>query len=224
MEPQRHNPASAQSSPDPAAELEGLDLNQAFAQAQVSPWTTKQKIVRALWMILRPVLFRASFHNWYGWRRFILRVFGAKVGPRTHIRNTCRIDIPWNLEIGEECLIGDYSVLYSLGKVASATAPSSASTPTSAADRTTTPSAGSISSALPSPSATTAGSPPRPSSARAHRGRPVRSGRALQRLQRHGARHDLRRSRPETGRAHHRLTNTLHGPSARFPRPTPTTH
>ncbi|MDX2016730.1 MAG: WcaF family extracellular polysaccharide biosynthesis acetyltransferase [Planctomycetota bacterium] len=80
-------------------------------------YTFGQNVLRALWMILGRTAFRLSFHNWYAWRRFILRLFGAKVGPRTHIRNTCRIDIPWNLEIGEECLIGDYSVLYSLGKV-----------------------------------------------------------------------------------------------------------
>lgn len=84
---------------------------------QGSTWTLKQNIMRALWMLGGRLLFRCTFHNWYGVRRAILRAFGMKVGARAKIRPTCRIEIPWNIEIGDDCLIGDDSILYSLGTI-----------------------------------------------------------------------------------------------------------
>jgi putative colanic acid biosynthesis acetyltransferase WcaF len=63
------------------------------------------------------LLFRASFHNWYGWRRWVLRRFGAKIGRRAIIRPTVRVELPWNLEVGDDCMIGDFAILYSLGKI-----------------------------------------------------------------------------------------------------------
>ena len=83
----------------------------------MSPWTLKQKIARALWMVTRFFLFRPSFHNWYGWRRFLLKLFGARIGARVRIRPTASIEIPWNIDIGDEAIVGDYAILYSLGKI-----------------------------------------------------------------------------------------------------------
>lgn len=82
-----------------------------------SPWTVREKALRALWMLFGRSLFRCTFHNWYGIRVAILRAFGAKVGARVHIRPTCRIEIPWNVEIGDDAMIGDCSILYGLGKI-----------------------------------------------------------------------------------------------------------
>ncbi|MGF1635266.1 MAG: WcaF family extracellular polysaccharide biosynthesis acetyltransferase [Phycisphaerae bacterium] len=83
----------------------------------VSPWTFKQNIARALWMFVYKILFRTSFHNWYGWRRLILRTFGAKIGRDVRMRPTVMIEIPWNLDIGDGSVIGDHAILYSLGKI-----------------------------------------------------------------------------------------------------------
>ena len=80
-------------------------------------WTLKQNMVRAVWMLAGSKLFRLTFHNWYGVRRAILRAFGARIGRGSKIRPTCRIEIPWNITIGDNCLIGDYSILYSLGTI-----------------------------------------------------------------------------------------------------------
>lgn len=88
-----------------------------FAVSHVSSWSKKEKIGRAVWMILGRPLFRCSFHNWYGYRRRLLRLFGAKIGEGTCIRPTCHVEIPWHIEIGRDCLIGDHSILYSLGQI-----------------------------------------------------------------------------------------------------------
>jgi putative colanic acid biosynthesis acetyltransferase WcaF len=68
-------------------------------------------------MLLRTALFRCSFHNWYGWRRLLLRLFGAKLGRDVRIRPTVLVEIPWNLDIGDDVDIGDHVILYSLGKI-----------------------------------------------------------------------------------------------------------
>jgi acetyltransferase-like isoleucine patch superfamily enzyme/glycosyltransferase involved in cell wall biosynthesis len=81
------------------------------------PWKPMEYIKRALWMIVRASLFRPSFHNWYGWRRLLLRLFGAKIGRGVRVRPTTFVEIPWNLEIGQDVVIGDYAIVYSLGKI-----------------------------------------------------------------------------------------------------------
>ncbi len=86
-------------------------------QKQLSPWRKMENIKRALWMLARTLLFRPSFHNWYGFRRSLLVAFGAKLGKGVRIRPTALIEIPWNLDLGDDVIIGDYAILYSLGKI-----------------------------------------------------------------------------------------------------------
>jgi putative colanic acid biosynthesis acetyltransferase WcaF len=88
-----------------------------LAERNTSPWTAKEKLGRMLWKIVGSVLFRPSFHNWYGWRRMILRMFGAKVGVGVRIRPSANIEIPWNLDLGDYAAIGDHAILYSLGTI-----------------------------------------------------------------------------------------------------------
>ena len=56
---------------------------------------------------MRTLLFTPSFHNWYAWRRFLLRRLGATIGQDVRIRPTARIEMPWNLYIGDHTIIGD---------------------------------------------------------------------------------------------------------------------
>ncbi|MFN0131725.1 MAG: putative colanic acid biosynthesis acetyltransferase [Phycisphaerales bacterium] len=109
--PEPHSPAVAQ--PD-AGEA---NVERAYAQSQVSPWTFREKVGRALWIIVRGSLFRFSWHNWYGWRRFLLRCFGARIGTSVNVRPTTRIEIPWLLSVGDYCSLGDYAVVYNLGQI-----------------------------------------------------------------------------------------------------------
>jgi putative colanic acid biosynthesis acetyltransferase WcaF len=83
----------------------------------ISPWTRGQNVRRLLWAIIAATLFRLSFHNWYGLRAALLKMFGAKLGRNVRIRRTARIEIPWNLDIGDDVSIGDAAILYSLGPI-----------------------------------------------------------------------------------------------------------
>jgi putative colanic acid biosynthesis acetyltransferase WcaF len=53
----------------------------------------------------------------YGWRRFLLRCFGAKVGKKAILRPSVQITYPWKVKIGDYSWIGDDVVLYSLGEI-----------------------------------------------------------------------------------------------------------
>jgi putative colanic acid biosynthesis acetyltransferase WcaF len=53
----------------------------------------------------------------YGWRRFLLRLFGAKIGKNVIIRPNVTITYPWKVTIGDYSWIGDNVVLYSLGDI-----------------------------------------------------------------------------------------------------------
>lgn len=83
----------------------------------VSPWTFRQKVARVLWEITQATVFRGSPRNAYGFRAGLLRIFGAKLDNDVRIRGTVRIEIPWNLTIGEHTAIGDHAILYCLGPV-----------------------------------------------------------------------------------------------------------
>lgn len=84
---------------------------------EASPWTLREKVLRVAWMMVGKPLFRMTFHNWYGLRRLILRVFGAKVGGGVRIRPSADVEIPWNLDLRDGAIVGDRAILYSLGKI-----------------------------------------------------------------------------------------------------------
>ncbi len=70
-----------------------------------------------MWQCVQATLFAWSPQPLYGWRRFLLRSFGAKVGRRVLLRPTVRVTYPWKVEIGEFSWIGDNAELYSLGPI-----------------------------------------------------------------------------------------------------------
>jgi acetyltransferase-like isoleucine patch superfamily enzyme len=82
-----------------------------------SPWTFKEKVGRAVWMVFGKPIFRVSFHNWYPFRAWLLRMFGAKIGRGVAIRPTANIEVPWMLEMQDDATVGDHAILYSLGRI-----------------------------------------------------------------------------------------------------------
>lgn len=77
----------------------------------------KSGVIVQLWRIVYVVLFRSSPQALYGWRRFLLRCFGATVGKKVIIRPTAQITYPWKLVLGDYCWIGDEVALYTLGPI-----------------------------------------------------------------------------------------------------------
>ena len=75
------------------------------------------RVVRVLWGITWAILYRPSPTVLFGWRRTLLRCFGATVGVNAHPYPRCRIWAPWNLTMGpDSCLANDVDC-YSVDKV-----------------------------------------------------------------------------------------------------------
>ena len=70
-----------------------------------------------LWWIVQALFFKTSPQFLYGWRRFLLRSFGAKVGKGVILRPSVHTQFPWKVSIGDYSWIGDNAVLYSLGNI-----------------------------------------------------------------------------------------------------------
>jgi putative colanic acid biosynthesis acetyltransferase WcaF len=80
----------------------------------IQKWRPQELAGRVLWTACGP-LFRFSPRLLWGWRRFLLRCFGAQVGKHVQIHPSARVFIPWNLEIGDWSSVGFDAQLYNLG-------------------------------------------------------------------------------------------------------------
>ena len=80
------------------------------------PYSYREYVGRMLWAWVWP-LFRFSPRPLFGWRRFLLRLFGARVGRQAHIYPSARVYLPWNLSLGDEASIGEWALIYNLGPV-----------------------------------------------------------------------------------------------------------
>lgn len=70
-----------------------------------------------LWWLVQSSLFAWSPQFMYGWRAWLLRLFGARIGKNVLVRSSARITYPWKLEIGDFSWVGDDVNLYTLGEI-----------------------------------------------------------------------------------------------------------
>ncbi len=77
----------------------------------------KSAFIVQLWWLVQALIFAPSPQFMYGWRRFVLRLFGAKIGKNVIIRPSVRVTYPWKLEVGNYSWIGDHVELYTLGNI-----------------------------------------------------------------------------------------------------------
>ncbi|PWJ40933.1 putative colanic acid biosynthesis acetyltransferase [Sediminitomix flava] len=70
-----------------------------------------------IWWVVQSMLFGTSLQFMYGWRRFLLRLFGAEIGKNVIIRPSVKVTYPWKLSVGDNSWIGDDVVLYTLGTI-----------------------------------------------------------------------------------------------------------
>lgn len=73
---------------------------------------------RLAWELVWLLAFRPT-PRWalHGWRRFLLRAFGARIGAGCRIAPSCRVWAPWNLAMGEFSALGDGVDCYSMGRI-----------------------------------------------------------------------------------------------------------
>jgi putative colanic acid biosynthesis acetyltransferase WcaF len=80
------------------------------------PYSRAENLRRVAWALATP-LFRLSPRPCFGWRRLLLRLFGARVGAGAHVYPSTVVTLPWNLTLGEDAALGEHVLVYDLGPV-----------------------------------------------------------------------------------------------------------
>lgn len=70
-----------------------------------------------LWWLFEALFVLPTPQYMFGWRRFALLLFGAKIGKQVLIRPGVRVTYPWNVTIGDYVWIGDNATLYSVAEI-----------------------------------------------------------------------------------------------------------
>ena len=83
-----------------------------------SPWSKKARIVRMIWGVCELFLWKPSPIWAWGYRRSLLRLFGAQVGKQVRIHPSAKMVIPWQIELGDHVRVHERAILYALGKIA----------------------------------------------------------------------------------------------------------
>ena len=80
--------------------------------------STRSRVARALWNATWILLIRPTPRGvLYGWRRFLLRMFGARIGRGAHVLPSCRIWQPWMLTMGDHSCLSEHVDCYSVDRV-----------------------------------------------------------------------------------------------------------
>ena len=79
-------------------------------------YSRREQALRVVWAFGRWLII-LSPHPCYGWRRMVLRLFGARVGHKARIHCSTVIYMPWNVELGDWSAVGADVFVYSLGRV-----------------------------------------------------------------------------------------------------------
>jgi putative colanic acid biosynthesis acetyltransferase WcaF len=82
-----------------------------------SRFTWRHRLARGLWRMVWLCLFRPSPAFAHGWRRLLLRLFGAQLGAGAVVYPSTRIWAPWNLAMGEFACLGPQVDCYSVDRV-----------------------------------------------------------------------------------------------------------
>jgi putative colanic acid biosynthesis acetyltransferase WcaF len=82
-----------------------------------SELSRRNQLGRACWTLVWALTCRFSPRPLHGWRRFWLRLFGARVHGTASIYPSAKIWAPWNLEMGPSSGLGDDVDCYNVAPV-----------------------------------------------------------------------------------------------------------
>lgn len=81
-------------------------------------FTLGNRLFRIVWGVAWLVLARWTPPPLHGWRRLVLRLFGARIGRNARVHASVAVWYPPNLVLGENVLIGPRTRLYNQGAIA----------------------------------------------------------------------------------------------------------
>jgi len=86
-------------------------------ETSVHRWSRSHKLMRLLWMVVWGLFGYSGPRFFSGWRVFLLKRFGAKIGRAPLICGHVRVLMPWNLEIGDCVAISERVDIYNFALV-----------------------------------------------------------------------------------------------------------
>ncbi len=75
-------------------------------------FSRKDRLRRLLWNVCYAVLYRTSPRPMHGWRSFLLRSFGAVMGPNCHFYPRSKVWAPWLLTCADQVTVADGAEIY----------------------------------------------------------------------------------------------------------------
>jgi putative colanic acid biosynthesis acetyltransferase WcaF len=80
-------------------------------------FSVSNRVARVAWSIVYCLLFAPTPRVAHGWRRLLLRLFGAEIGRGVHVYPRVQIWAPWNLSIGDFAGVANGVNLYSIERI-----------------------------------------------------------------------------------------------------------
>lgn len=75
-------------------------------------FTVRNRLMRFLWQLAYLLLYRTSPRPLHPWRAWLLRRFGATMGPGCHFYPAGKVWAPWNLICEDCCTLADGAEIY----------------------------------------------------------------------------------------------------------------
>lgn len=94
-----------------------LDATQHKPMEGGASFTLGNRLYRVLWGVTWLLLARWTPPPLHGWRRLLLRLFGAKVASGARVHASVTVWYPPNLTLGAQALIGPRARLYNQGTI-----------------------------------------------------------------------------------------------------------
>jgi putative colanic acid biosynthesis acetyltransferase WcaF len=97
--------------------MEILDARENDTWRGGASFTLRNRIYRFVWAAVWQLFAAWTPPPLHGWRRLLLRLFGAKIAPTAGVYPSARIWSPANLEVGDFAFIGARVIVYSMAKI-----------------------------------------------------------------------------------------------------------
>jgi putative colanic acid biosynthesis acetyltransferase WcaF len=75
-------------------------------------FSLSDRLRRQCWNICWTLLYKTSPRPLHSWRAFLLRAFGAEIGPNCHFYPQSKVWAPWNLICADQVTAGDGAEIY----------------------------------------------------------------------------------------------------------------
>ena len=91
--------------------------SQKYQPIQVNTLPLWEKVIAHAWICVNATLYRYSLCFCRGWRRLLLRLFGADIHPTSSPGRFARIEFPWNVKLGAYSSLGANSWIFARTRI-----------------------------------------------------------------------------------------------------------